>query len=529
MTLESQSNPNITSNIRKNSPLLDIFLLLFKYILIIIMVIIINSYTLDNFIYAAIFGVITAFFLIAVIRDTSSIFYYLKARKYVNGVYLRGTKPQCPFLKVSASGFKCSAEFQRPFNMVDDFPRCHIESQFKEHWLEKNAGLLEHARKETSPLILRQLIEAIAVIKQPESSDFLLEIITTPTWSSMQNFFVKKLPVLSPIAESEFREIAINQFTTLGANIENKNKADVPLEVETGNNENQNKITGLTTEKDSQNIDKDAGNGKTKLESAYQQALNQFLSNKLVSLSFNQELIISSPQELYSKSMVLKARGNTLVQQYALQALGVLKDPRAIPYLLDLLGTDRRMDRIVVRILVSMGNKAIESLKSIVTDPNANQEKRYSAVEVLGMMQRKELYDFLLEIYLSTPQSDELMKSYLLTALGGSDPEQGVNIAIKCYYDKSEADLVQDAAKKIIIENISSCLPILFQKLYEFSEGELTDEQEYVRVNTVIIIEDMDLQLLKKWMAELGPTERSTYINIMNREGLELVAKRLKF
>ena len=521
MALELQSDPNLSTNDKKNALPIDILVLLFKYLAVIILAVALTAYSADNIIYAILAGVLTAFLLISALRDTTNIYYYIKARKFVNGVYLHGATPQCPFLKVDNSGFKCTIEFQRPFDMIDDFPRCHIEKRFREHWLEKNAGILDQARKETSPLKLRQFIEAIAMIKQPESADFLLEIITAPNWSSMQDLFVKYLPSTVPIAEKKFHDLIINQFAS--TNIGKKKELNIPLMM--NNNVNQNDITKESFENDSQNAVVE--DGMTKIESLYQQVLNQFLSNNMISLSPDQMLTIHFLHEFNAKSLILKGRNNIIVRQYALQALGILKDPRAIPHLLDLLGTDKRMEKAVVRILASMGDKAIESLESLIVDPNANQEKRYSAIEVLGMMHKKELYDFLLQTYLAS-QNDELAKSYLLSALGESDPERGLEIAIKSYYDKNEQDLVQDAAKKTLLENISSCLPILFQKLEELPEGTLTDEQEYIRVNTVIIIEDMDIQKLKNWMSEQGPAERSKFINIMNREGLEIVARRVK-
>lgn len=77
---------------------------------------------------AVIFGVYSLF---RVFSDFGSALSYRKAQKELDGLYLRRNKPICPFLKSSYSGFICQIEFEEPFNIQSDLPKCHLEKAFK--------------------------------------------------------------------------------------------------------------------------------------------------------------------------------------------------------------------------------------------------------------------------------------------------------------------------------------------------------------------------------------------------------------
>ena len=131
--------------------------------------------------------------IIRMFSEFGSALTYKKAQPHVQGLYLRKTKPVCPYLKSSYSGFTCQIEFDEKFDVERDLPKCHIESAFKDHSQEKAPKILARASTTTSRSSLVTFLNMLGRAKYPKAIPLMQEIFKTPIISKLNHFRITRI------------------------------------------------------------------------------------------------------------------------------------------------------------------------------------------------------------------------------------------------------------------------------------------------------------------------------------------------
>ncbi|OLS22839.1 MAG: hypothetical protein HeimC3_27820 [Candidatus Heimdallarchaeota archaeon LC_3] len=479
----------INVEIKSGSISKDLSLILLKILLILLIIPLISSV---DFLIMLIIIFVLAYLFSSTFRDGYSIFHYYKGAKFVNGVYLNKTKPVCPFLLVTPSGFKCQSEFKIPFSMSDDFPRCHNESLFKAHWNEKAPGILEQARNESSLLKIRSFIASLTRIEYKESADFYLEIISAPKYSIVHNWIV-------------------DAFTD-------------SIEIS-----KENLLNKVKTKFEEQKI-KNPGLEEVDVITLFDRTLEYFLKTGAIFEENNELLKIISYEDLKRRSKSMKTRDHVLVKNGALLGLSTLKDLRALPLIFDSLGKDSNNDRNLVNVIATYQEDAVEPLKELI---NANiendaEDKVLLAIEALGLMERNDNYDFLYDFWTKNKQEDDdLLQSYLLSALFKSKPFESEDLVLEILLTSNIENLAYDTSRRIVLDNSKQFIKIMSDKLIALPDGELTEDQEDVREVCIIMLEDFEPKQLENWLSHQTQDYVQNFITVLKREGLKDLILRL--
>ena len=487
-------NPNddsdslIDEEIKSGSISKDISILFLKILIIFLVLPLIYS---ADFFLLLLLVFILAYLFSSAFRDGYTIFHYYKGAKFVDGIYLNKTKPVCPFLLVTPTGFKCQSEFKIPFSMSDDFPRCHNEKLFRPHWDEKAPGILEQARNETSLLKLRSYMAALTKIEYKESADFYLEIISAPKHSIVHNWIVDSFIDSNEISKE-------NLFNNI------KSKFD------------EQKIKNPSLE----GVD---------ISNLFNRTLEYFLKSGAIFEENEDRVRIISYEDLRQRAKSMKTRDHILVKNASLLGLSVLKDLRALPLIFDSLGKDSNNDRNLVKVIASYQESAVEPLKELIREnlENDTEDKLLLAIEALGLMERDENYDFLFELWSANDQEDDLLQSYLLSALYKSKPFQSEDLILEKLFSSNLDDLTYDTSRRIILDNPDQFVRKIFNKLQELPDGDLSEDQEDIREICVLILEDYEPKQLKAWFSNQTHDFVNNCITVLQREGLKDLLARL--
>jgi hypothetical protein len=459
----------------------DTLILLLK---IFLSFIVITLFVSADFLLSIIYFVIMVYLFGSGFRDGYSIIHYYRGAKYINGRYLHKTKPICPFLLVSPTGFKCQAEFKLPFSMTDDFPRCHDQKLFKVHWTEKAPGILEKAKTETNVIRLRSYISALTNIGYENSADFFLDILKAPRYSVVHQWIVDAVREYHEILKEDLDQIIQKKFQS--ELVENSSLESFDF------------------------------------DSTYSNILDYFITSEaLLFDEKNKSLKFISDEDLLIKRKAMKARNNAMIKNGALIGLSRMKNIDALPLIIESLGKDPNNDKKLVNVLAEYQEKAIDSLKEVITEnsENLSKDKPLLVLEALGLMKRPDNFDYLFNLWNEKKTDDDLLSSYLLSALYLSDSLKTQDLVFDVVYSTSVEDLAYDTAKQIIITDPDTYLNRVFAKLGNLPDGDLSEEQEDIREISIILIEDTESFLLKEWFDKQEEDYKKSYVSILKKEG----------
>ncbi|MHA1990924.1 MAG: hypothetical protein ACW981_08275 [Candidatus Hodarchaeales archaeon] len=481
--------PLPNEELKNGSITTDILILLLK---IFLSLMVITLFVSADFLFSIVYFIIMIYLFGSGFRDGYSIIHYYKGAKYINGRYLHKTKPICPFLLVSPTGFRCQAEFKLPFSMTDDFPRCHDQKLFKIHWQEKAPGILEKAKMETNMIRLRSYISALTNIGYEKSADFFLEILRAPRYSVVHHWIVDAVREYQEILKEDLDKIIQNKFQT-----------------------------ELVENSALESFD---------IDSTYSNILDYFITTEaLLFDENNKSLKIVSDEDLLIKRKAMKTRDNAMIKNGALVGLSKMKNLDALPLIIESLGKDPNNDKKLVNVLAEYQEKAIDLLKEVIAEneENLSKDKPLLVLEALGLMKNPDNFDYFLNLWDKKEADDDLLSSYLLSALYLSDSLKAQDLVFDVVYSTSIEDLAYDTAKQIIITDPDTYLGRVFAKLANLPDGDLSEEQEDIREISIILMEDTESFLLKEWFVKQEDDYKNSYIAVLKKEGQSELLTRL--
>jgi hypothetical protein len=225
----------------------------------------------------------------------------------------------------------------------------------------------------------------------------------------------------------------------------------------------------------------------------------------------------------------MKTRDNAMIKNGALVGLSKMKNLDALPLIIESLGKDPNSDKKLVNVLAEYQEKAIDLLKEVIaeSEENLSKDKPLLVLEALGLMKNPDNFDYFLNLWDKKEADDDLLSSYLLSALYLSDSLKAQDLVFDVVYSTSIEDLAYDTAKQIIITDPDTYLGRVFAKLANLPDGDLSEEQEDIREISIILMEDTESFLLKEWFVKQEDDYKNSYIAVLKKEGQSELLTRL--
>lgn len=186
--------------------------------------------------------------------------------------------------------------------------------------------------------------------------------------------------------------------------------------------------------------------GKFRDSRAVPSLIKLLKNDAFIRISVRESLLkIGEPSVEPLITLLAEENVNPLAREEAVEVLGELKDPRAIPPLLHSLeSTDRWEQRNAVEALCRVGVDAVEQL--LVAAKDANPVLRRNAVEVLGKLRTASAISVLSE---SLADPDSIVRTQAAWALGELGDKSVMDSLAKLAINDPEED-VREAAEEAI-------------------------------------------------------------------------------
>ena len=399
------------------------------------------STSTPDYLFGILYTIIGAVYFTGTIRRGFSIYQYQKSRSYINGRYLRGVKPQCPYLRVDRSGFQCLIEFNRDFNIESDLPLCHgSEEKFRAHWVEKAPGIFEKTKKETNPRRKVHWITLLAQAKYPPALPLIREMVAAPIQSPENRYIVQYL-LKNP--ESSIDQI-FEKYEKLFQ---------------------QNNEEGIRPLLDPEDL-------RLSLEKNIERLLNYGVMSS-VEVEGIVQYYLTEKGKNPSLSLFWNIDASSDSKNIAIMALSHFKDEEdVLPDLIAALeeSLDFRTDQIIIKAITQLDAAVIPKLIKLAKNDKLAENKRCNIISTLGQMESEEPLEFLSELVQTT--DNDLIRSYSITALGKLPGGKGI-LKIVQILMKAPDDLALSAGRAALSGNIEESLPIIFDSL---NENNLTDD-----------------------------------------------------
>lgn len=368
----------------EGSFVMDVLMTSFRFVLSITLIFFGSIYISQDatFLFGIIMYFVGVLTLIGALKRYVAVYQYMRA-KNATGLYLNNVRPTCPYLKVGLGGFNCMVEFGREFDLAEDLPKCHSRVLYEKHWVEKAPGVLEQAKVETGVAQLASWISLLGRTKHEQATSFLLEIAYAPPLQKSTRWL--------------FEELSIDQPQLL-TDLAEKYYQMSQLEVEGGEEGSQNQ----TTLEDSTITVTRVVQALERFGVVYQEEGEVGLTDK----------------GSYMTAAKWKTQTHSVVKNMAIAALGMFKNPDLLPDFLFFLenAKDKREFQIILQALGQLGPEALPSLQEAVMDENISDESRPYLLQAIGALKSPESVPFLVRFL--EEEEDELLLAYAVTALG---------------------------------------------------------------------------------------------------------------
>ena len=409
--------------------------------------------------------------LTRVFSDFGSALNYRKASRELNGMYLRKTEPVCPFLKSSYSGFVCRIEFEQPFDIQSDLPKCHNEIAYKKHWEEKSPNLLQKAKETTNRNLLAYL-NVFGMVKYEPAIPFLVEILQFPSITKQGLFVVQN-------ATDVDLKILKENFIESFSKIEEEGEEKV---IEMGNLETEfvKTITTLTT--------------------------------KGILLVEDERVKVSDLYSDESFSAKWKFYSTGIVKQYSLASLVKFENPDLVPIFLDIYAnySDSKLVSIAKRGLLILNDYLETPLLDLLNDPDLPSDKKVSIIDLASNIESEKIFNLFREFSTS---DDETLSYYAISALGHYG-EAGVN-EILLILNQDPTDLDVDAGRS----SLANVPKLTFKELVKLFEREDKFSSEYSEILSSIL-EELDHVSIKDYFTELPLDEQEQIAQLFEKHNL---------
>ncbi|MHA2363690.1 MAG: HEAT repeat domain-containing protein [Candidatus Hodarchaeales archaeon] len=464
----------------------DLISVLFRGILSFLFIILGNSITSLgglNLILGFILIIFGVFQLMGVFNSFISMYHYKKAYPEVGDRYLRGVVPQCPYLTVTASGFRCLIEFNRDFDISTDLPICHgNEDVFKAHWMEKAPGVFEIAQNEKNPRLLMSWITLLANTKYTPAIPLIRQIVYAPNINHQRRLIISILQAKDEVPPEELK----NEY------VSNYQKTLI----------NQNDPDAVSISSD-------------EIHNQFEHDIELLIRYGLIE---NKDLdgnpIISITEKGNKSGMLLrwKIDSNQNLKNIAIIALGSFQKPELLSDLLTILdeSTNPKTDQFIIKSITKLGEMAIPNLIDIASSDDYPENKRCTIISALGQMNSEEPFVFLSELVQNT--ENDLVCSYAITALGRLPGVKGLNVIIDILKDEPD-DLELSAGRSVLIEKGVDSLPLLFDSL----ESNVTNDYREIIIS---IFQDIELPKISKYIKSLSKDEQDRVLDLLEENSL---------
>ena len=410
--------------------------------------------------------------LSGIFTDIGSALNYKKAMPELDGVYLRKNLPVCPYLKSKSGGFQCLIEFSEPFNVAKDLPKCHVQSAYKDHWVEKAPNVFVKAQ-ESSDRNLITYIQLLGRAKYEPAIPLLLKIIDVPLYDDKRVFVY---------------EYANNQQISI-------------LEEKYYNN---------FAEQDELMTDEDRQEQRIFYKKEFDECLSDLLSSNLLTKEDDTIYLTDPNEENFSKKW--KYYNTSYVKQFALASLTLFDDPKLVPKFLGILinSEDKKMQELVMKSLKKSKNDLEEPILNLIKDNTIKSEKKTILIELMGAIESDEFFQELASL---SKSEDETLSYYAISALGKKG-QKGIQIVLDIL-NHQPTDLNVDSGRASLANNPDDALESITSYIDEHEEL----SQEFKDIVTSIL-EELDHSEVKKYFYSLEELRQKEIEDIFSKSGL---------
>lgn len=424
-----------------------------------------------------ILGVILMFWglssLSRVYKEVGSALTYRKARENVNGLYLRKNYPVCPYLKSSHSGFTCQLEFIEPFDVASDLPRCHIESRYKAHWVDKAPNVYLQAQESTDMHLINYL-KVLGNVKYEPAIPLLLKILDTPEFSEKSLFIYEN-------ANNEDKESMKNLYFDNYAIIEETLTEEEQIEQEKFYNQE------------------------------FDSLLDTLITAKFI-LVENENLSRADEEDVEKFKAKWKFYAQSIVKQFALVSLGSYEDPNMIPRFLKIYleSKDNKMVKIARKSLANFSSELEKPIIDLLEDESLSSNQKTSLLDMAGDIDSDSIFSKLVEI---AESDDETMSYYAISALGRKG-QKGIKFILEILQNQPTELKLDSGRSTLILEPELS-----FQSIKDVLKEKEEISDEYAQILSSIL-EDFDHTTIKKYYTSLSDTEKTDIEQIFDNHNL---------
>lgn len=415
------------------------------------------------------YGVFTFFHRITDIRSAWN---YKKAQNELDGLYLRRNKPVCPFLRSAYSGFDCQIEFDEPFNIKSDLPKCHLESAYKAHWEEKVPNVFEKAKK-SADRNLYGSINLMGYTKYEPAIPFLLDIVDMPAITKSNLFILEQA---NNISVEDLRNIFIDTYSTADPEL----NEDKDLEVSKLNTEFDTMLASLT---------------------------------KAELLIVEDDTVHKSPDsDEPSFQKRWKFYSSSLTKQYALAALTRYENPDLVPNFLDIYlnSKNNKLVAISKNALIKLNEYLEGPMLELLNDPNLPSTKKVDIIDLASNVESEKIFD---ELKALARSEDETLSYYAVSALANYDQE-GIFEMLDILSNKP-TDLNIDAARATLAKDPKKT----FKSIVAYLQTPNEFSTEFIQI-VASVLEELDHTAIKEYFNSLETTEQDEIDQLFEKRQL---------
>lgn len=429
-----------------------------------------------NFIYILLglivltYGVYSAY---KVYNNFGSALNYKKAQTELNGLYLRRNEPVCPYLKSTHSGFTCRLEFQEPFNIKEDLPKCHVESAYKKHWEEKAPNVFVKAQEVTNSSLAGYL-SFLGMVRYEPAASFMEEIYD-----------------LIPMTAE--RRLVFEEAENIDEEALSKHYIDYYM--------------AIKSKKPIDDVDKE----KTTLKSEFDEIFETLTEEKL--LIVDNGIVRKADKYLdpnFTKKWKIYSNGN--VKLTCLTNLTYYNKQELIPKFLKIYvySTDDKRASAARKGLLRLSDYIEDPILEYLNDTELPSDKKILLIDLGSKIVSDKIFEKIKEL---AESDDETISYYAVSALGTYD-EEGIIEVLKIMSDQP-TDLDIDAGRSALAKNSEMSFKVITKMLEE--ESNLAEEFQQILGS---ILEELDHVVVKKYFNELPESEQEMIDQVYDKHGL---------
>ncbi len=442
-----------------------------------ILLIVVGEFLLSggNFIYlligllAVIYGIYSLF---RVFSNFGSALSYKKAQQELDGLYLRKNKPSCPFLKASYSGFTCQIEFEEPFNIQSDLPKCHLEKAFKAHWEEKAPNVYKRA-KETTDRSLLSYVNLLGLVKYDPAIPFLLEIVEIP------NITKKTLYIFEAAEEKDVNEMKNDFIKYFSSKIKDESEMEL---------------------------------AQSKIDAEFDELLNSLQTHNLITVENDIVNKVSDHIDDPNFQAKWKLYSTGITKQYALASLVRYDNPDLVPKFLEIYlnSKDNKLINISKNGLLRLKHYLEMPLLDMLNDPNLASDKKVAIIDLSSQVESEKIFQVLKE---QARSQDETLSYYAISGLGNYDQE-GFTEILDIMTDRP-TDLNIDAGRAALIKEPK----LAFKTIIKYLKVPKEYTPEFLQI-LASILEELDHTTIKEYFNSLETTEQDEIDELFEKRNL---------